>query len=44
MMPGIQSPHDHKQFSVIDVIVVFSRAKCLREIGTRVPITVGILL
>ena len=29
---------------IIDVIVAFCGAKCLREIGTRVPVTVDVFL
>ena len=35
MAPGVQCSHDHEQFLVVDVIIVFCRAKRLREIGIR---------
>ena len=34
--PSVQCPHDSKQFLIVDVIVVFGRAKCLGKVGTRV--------
>ena len=44
MVPGVQGSHDHKQFPVIDVVVVLCRAKCLGQISTRMPLAIGIFL
>ena len=38
--PGFQSVDDCEEFSVVDVIVSFSRDERLREVGTGMPITV----
>ena len=42
--PGIQGSHDSEQLSVIDVIVAFSRAERLGQVGTRVPFVIDVLL
>ena len=40
-MPFSKSKNNHKQFSVIDVIVPFGREEGAREIGAGVEVTVG---
>ena len=40
--PGLQGLDDGEKLPVVDVIVSFCRDKRLREVGTGVPITVGI--
>ena len=42
--PGFQGTNDSKEFSVVDVIVPFCRREILEEIGTRVPVTIGVCL
>ena len=44
VVPGIQCSHDGEQFSVVDVIVALSGAKCLGQIGTRTPFVINVLL
>ena len=44
MAPGIQGTYDHKEFSVVDVVVPFSWSEHLRKVGTWVPVTIGISL
>ena len=38
--PGLQSADDGKEFTVIDVIVSFSRDEQLGEVGTGIPVTI----
>ena len=44
VLPGLQGMADHKEFLVIDVIVLFCRNEQLGEVGTGVLITVGVSL
>ena len=40
--PGVQGSHDCEEFSVIDIIVSFGWSERLGEVGTGVPVTVGV--
>ena len=42
--PGIEGSHDRKQLSVVDIVVAFSRAERLRQVGTRAPFVIDVLL
>ena len=42
--PGFQSVDDCKELSVIDVVVLFCRDKQLGEVGTGMPIAIGVCL
>ena len=44
LMPFGESEDDYKQFSVIDVIVLFSGKKGAREVGTGMKVAIGITL
>ena len=44
MSPGVQGLHNCKEFPVMDVIVLFSGSEHLGEIGTGVPIPIGVFL
>ena len=44
MAPGFQGADDGKEFTVIDVTVSFCRGERLGEIGTWVPVPVGVCL
>ena len=40
--PGFQGANDGEEFTVIDVVVVFSGGKGLREVGAGVPVAIGV--
>ena len=42
--PGIEGSHDGKQLTVIDVVVVLRRSKCLGQIGARAPLIIDVPL
>ena len=42
--PGLQGTDDCEELLVIDVIVLFSRDEQLGEVGTGMPIAIGICL
>ena len=44
VFPLSESKHDHKQFSVINIIVSFSKGECFGEVGTGIKIAIDILL
>ena len=44
MPPGLQGMDDGEEFLVIDVVVPFCRDERLGQIGTGVPITIGVSL
>ena len=44
LSPFSERKDDCKEFAVIDVVVLFGRAESMREVGTRMEITIGISL
>ena len=44
MAPRFQSADDGKEFSVIDVVVLLCGGERLGEIGTWVPVSIGVYL
>ena len=44
VFPLSESKDDHKQFSVVNVIVAFGEGECFGEVGTGVKVTIDILL
>ena len=44
LLPFIECKDDGKEFMIIDIIVSFSRDKCLREVGTWVGVAIGVIL
>ena len=40
MLPGFQGMDDGEEFSVIDIIFLFSWGEQLRKVGARMPIAV----
>ena len=44
MVPRLQGADDSKEFPVIDVVVLFCGGERLREIGTWVPVPIGVCL
>ena len=44
VFPLGESKDDHKQFSVVNIIVSFSEGECFGEVGTGMKVTVDILL
>ena len=44
MVPVVQGMDDSEQFLIIDIIVSFSRGKCLRKVCTGMEVSVIILL
>ena len=40
--PRLQGTNDGKEFAVVDVVVAFGWGEGLGEVGTRVPVTIGI--
>ena len=42
--PGIQGANDGKEFMVINIVISFCRGGRLREVGARVPFSIGISL
>ena len=44
VFPLGESKDDHKQFSVINIVVSFGERECFGEVGTEMKVTVDILL
>ena len=44
LMPFCESKNDCKQFSVIDIIILFGREEGTREVGTGMEVAVGVSL
>ena len=44
MVPGVEATDDGKEFSVVDVVVVFSGGEQLGKVGTGVPVSIGVSL
>ena len=44
LFPFVQCEDDGKEFPVVDVIIPFSRNKCLREVGAGMGIAIEIIL
>ena len=42
VVPRFQRMNDSEKFMVVDVIMVLGRGEGLREIGARVPVSIGI--
>ena len=42
--PRFQGTDDGEEFSVVDIVVAFGGGEQLREVGTGVPIPIGISL
>ena len=42
--PFSESKDDCKEFSIINIIVMFSQEESMREVGTGVKVTIGISL
>ena len=40
MLPGLQSMDDHKEFAIVDVVVLLGRDEGLGEVGARVPVAI----
>jgi len=42
--PGFEGVDDGKEFTIIDIVVSFCLGERLREVGTGVPVSVGVCL
>ena len=42
--PRLQGANDGEEFTVVDIIVALRRGEGLREVGTRMPLPIGISL
>ena len=44
VFPLGESKDDHKQFSVVNIVVLFGKEECFGEVGTGIKVAVDILL